>query len=127
MLLSLDIVVVLEAVLGQQLLHFLVWTWRNFVNHRPWEGNLLFVLQIGQECFRYQSVLYPTLSVCHHTSLDLVAIVRAVVHRLHSKRQFTSLETLEQQGADLTHGKHGAQATSQVSLVIGVALLRDGE
>ena len=38
-----NIVVVLKSVLSEQCLDFLVWARRYLVNHRPREGNSLFV------------------------------------------------------------------------------------
>ena len=74
-LLGLYIVVVLETVLSQHVLHLLVRTRRDLVNHRPREGNLLLVFQIGEESLRNQSVLHPALGIGKDTSLHLVAIV----------------------------------------------------
>ena len=127
MLLRLDIVIVLETVRCQHLLHLLVWAWGNLVNHRPGEGNLLLVLQVSQELSRHQSVLHPALSIGKYTSLHLVAIVRTVVHALNGERQFASLETLEQQRTNFTHRKQRLHAASQIGLVERVALLGDGE
>ena len=126
-LLSLDIVVIFKTVLSQHVLDLLVGTWRDLVNHRPREGNLLLVLQIVEESLRNQSVLHPALSIGKDTSLHLVAIVRTVVHRLYGEGQFASLEALEEQCTHLTHGKQGLHATGEVSLVIGIALLGNGE
>ena len=75
MLLCLDIVVVIEAVLGEHLFHLLMWTWRDLINHRPGKGNLCLVLQIGEELSGCQSVGNPLLSVCENASLHLVAVV----------------------------------------------------
>ena len=85
-LLRLDVVVVLETVGSKHLLHLLVWAWGNLVNHRPGESNLLLVFQVSQELSRHQSVFHPALSIGKDTGLHLVAVVRAVVHRLHRER-----------------------------------------
>ena len=127
MLLGLNVVVVLKTVLGQQLLHLLVRTRRNLVDHRPGEGHLLLILQVGEEGSGHQSVVHPALGIGKDTCLHLVAIVRTVVHRLHGEGQLACVEALQQQGADLTHSKHGLQSASQVGLVIGVSLLGNGE
>ena len=93
-LLRLNVVVVLEAVSSQQFLDLLVRTWRNLVNHRPGEGNLGLVLQIVKESLWNQSILHPTLSIGKDSGLHLVAVVRAVVHRLNGERQFPCLKPL---------------------------------
>ena len=127
MLLGLNIVVVFETVLSQQLLDLLVWAWGNLVDHRPGEGHLRLILQVVEEGSGHQSVLHPALSVGEDASLHLVAIVRAVIHRLHSEWQLSGVETLQQQGTHLTHSEEGLQSTSEVGLVEGIALLGDGE
>ena len=53
--------------------------------------------------------------------------MRAVVHRLYGKGQLSGIVALKQQGAYLTHGEEGLQASGEVGLVVGVALLGDGE
>ena len=126
-LLGLNIVIVVEAISSQHFLHLLVWTRGNLVNHRPWEGNLLFIFQVVEESCRNQSVLHPALCIGEYASFHLVAIVRAVVHRLYGERQLPSIKALEQQGANLTHCEYGLQTTSQIGLVVGVTLLGDGE
>lgn len=127
MLLGLDVVVVVETVLGEHLLDLLVRAWRDLINHRPGEGDLRLILQVGKELGGYETVGYPLLCVGEDTSLHLVAIVGAVVHRLNGEGQLTGIETLEQQGADLTHGEDGFQAACQVGIVVAVTLLSDGE
>ena len=125
--LGLYIVIILESIGSKELFHLLMWTWGNLVYHRPREGNLLLILQVAEECLWYQTVLHPALSVCKHTCLHLVAIVRAVVHRLHGEWQFTCLETLIEQDRNLTHSEHGLHATCKICVIEAVALLGDGE
>ena len=127
MFLGLDIVVVLKAVLCQHLLHFLVGTRSNLVDHRPGKGNVSLVLQVVKEGYGHQTVGHPFLSVGHDAGLHLVAVVRAVVHRLDGKRSLSCLPTLIEQSADLAHGEHGLQTTSQVGIVERVSFLGDGE
>ena len=104
-----------------------MWAWGNLVDHRPGEGHLRLILQVVEEGSGHQSVLHPALSVGEDASLHLVAIVRAVIHRLHSEWQLSGVETLQQQGTHLTHSEEGLQSTSEVGLVEGIALLGDGE
>ena len=127
MLLSLDVVVVLETILCQHFFHLDMWARCNLVNHRPREGHLCFVLQIVEEGNRHASVSYPTFSVCKHACLHLVAIVRAVVHTLHGKWQLSCLEALIEQSCYLTHCQHWLKSAVQVGWSHTVALLRDGE
>ena len=127
MFLGLDIVVVLEAVGCQHLLHLLVGTRGNLVNHGPGEGDLRLILKIVEEGLGHESVLHPTLGIGHNASLHLVAVVGAVIHRLDGKRELAVIKTLQEQGANLTHGKDGLQATGQIGLVVGVTFLGDGE
>ena len=39
--------------------------------------------------------------------LDLIAVVRAVVHALNGQGQLAGLEALVQQSSDLAHSQHG--------------------
>ena len=125
--LGLDVVVVLEAVGSEQLLHLLMGAGRNLVDHRPGEGHLRLVLQIVEEGGGNQFLLGPALGIGHDAGLHAVAVVRAVVHRLDGERQFAGEEPLEEQARDLSHGEDGLQPALQVGLVVGVALLGDGE
>ena len=127
MLLSLNIVVVVEIVGSQHLLHFLVWARCDLVDHRPWEGYFFLILQVIEEGCGNKSVGNPTLGIGEDSSLHLVTIVRTVVHRLNGERQLSGIETLKQQGADLTHGKDRLQAAGQIGFVIAVAFLGDSE
>ena len=127
MLLCLDIVIVVETIGSQHLFYLLVRTWGNLIDHRPWEGNLLFVLQIVEEGSRNESIVYPALCISEYTSLNLVAIVRAVVHRLNGQWQLTSLPALVKQGANLTHGKEWLQTAGEVGFIVAIAFLCDGE
>ena len=102
-------------------------TRRDLVDHRPGEGDHTLVLQIDEEGGGHQSVVHPALGIGHHTGLHLVTVVRAVVHRLDRQRQLSGIITLQQQGTDLTHREHRTQTAREVGLVVGVALLGDGE
>ena len=82
MLLCLDVVVVFKTIGSQHLLHLLVWTGGDLVNHRPGEGDLCLVLQIVEEGSRYESISHPLLCVCEDACLHLITIVGTVVHRL---------------------------------------------
>ena len=94
-LLGLDIVVVVETVGGEHGLYLLVWTRGDLVDHRPGEGDFPFVLQVVEEGSRHQSIVYPALCIGKDTGFHLVAIVRAVVHRLYGEGQLSCVETLE--------------------------------
>ena len=126
-LLGLDIVVVVEAILSKHLLNLLMRARGDLVNHRPREGDLGLVFQIREESSGNKSVGYPLLSICEDTSLYLVAIVRAVVHRLYGKWQLSGIEALKQQRTNLTHSKHGLQSASQIGIVVAIAFLCDCE
>ena len=126
-LLGHDGVVVLKAVLCQHLLHLCVRARGNLIDHAPGEGDLGLVLHIGQELSGHQTLLHPLCSVGVDGSLDLIAVVRAVIHALHGQRQLAGLEALVQQSGDLAHGQHGGQAALQISGSNAVALLGDGE
>ena len=127
MFLCLDIVVILETISSQELLYLLVWTRGDLVDHRPWEGDLLLILQISEECLRNETVLHPALCIGEDTSLNLVTIVRTVVHALNGQRQLACVETLEEQRTNLTHREQRTHATCKVCLIISVAFLCDGE
>ena len=127
MLFRLNVVVVLKAVGRQHLLHFLVRTRGDLVNHGPGEGNLLLVLQIVQEGFGHQRIGHPTLCIGHYAGLHLISVVGAVVHALDGERELSGLPALIEQRAHLSHGKDGLQAAGQIGLVEAVALFRDGE
>ena len=127
MLLGLNVCVVLEAVLGQQFLDLLVRAGRDLVNHRPGEGHLRLIAQVRREALRHQAVLDPALGVGQHTANDSIAVMRAVVHRLHGERQPAGVVALEQQGCHLTHGKLWLQSAGEVVLVVSVAFLGDGK
>ena len=126
-LLGLYVLVVLEAVLRQQLFYLLVGTRCNLVNHRPGESHQCLVAHIVGKALRHQSVARPALGIRQNTGLHTIAIVRAVVHRLHGNRQLAGLVALIQQCCHLTEGKDGLQTALQVLLVIAIALLGDGE
>ena len=126
-LLGLDVVVVVETIGSQQLFHLLVGTGRDLVDHRPGESDLCLILQVVEEGSGHEAVVHPSLSIGEDTGLHLVAIVRAVVHRLYGKGQLSCLIALEQQCAHLTHREERLQSTCQIGLVIGIALLGDGE
>ena len=104
-----------------------MWTRGNLINHRPREGNLFLILQVVEECGRNQSVFYPALGVGKYASLNLVAIVRAVVHALHGEWQLSGVETLKQQGTNLAHSEYRLKSASQIGFVVCVTLLGDGE
>ena len=87
MLLGLDVVVVFEAVGSKHLLHLLMGTRSNLIDHRPWEGNLRLVFQIVEEGLGNESVADPALSISEDTGLHLVTVVGTVVHRLDGKRE----------------------------------------
>ena len=125
--LGLDVVVVVEAVGSEHLLDLLMRTRGNLVDHRPGEGDLLLVLQVVEEGGGHESVVDPALGIGEDASLDLVAIVRAVVHRLYGEGQLSGLPALVEQCADLTHGEEWLHAACEVGLVEAVALLGDGE
>ena len=126
-LLGHDGVVVLKAVLCQHLLHLCVRARGDLIDHAPGEGDLGLVLHIGQELGGHQTLLHPLCSVGVDGSLDLIAVVRAVIHALHGQGQLAGLEALVQQSGDLAHGQHGGQAALQISGSNAVALLGDGE
>ena len=125
--LGLDVVVVVEAVGSEHLLDLLMRTRGDLVDHRPGEGDLLLVLQVVEEGGGHESVVDPALGIGEDASLDLVAIVRAVVHRLYGEGQLSGLPALVEQCADLTHGEEWLHAACEVGLVEAVALLGDGE
>ena len=122
-----DGVVVLKAVVGQHLLDLGVGARGDLVDHAPGEGDLGLVLHISEELGGHQALLDPLGSVGEDGILDLVAVVRAVVHALHGQGQLAGLEALIQQSGDLAHGQHGGQAALQVRRSHAVALLGDGE
>ena len=95
MFLCLDIVIIFETVCSEQLLHLLMGTRSDLVDHRPREGNLLLILQVSEESLWHQSVLHPALGIGEDTCLYLVTVMRAVVHTLNSQRQLSCVETLE--------------------------------
>ena len=92
-------------------------------------------------CLLYTSdiaLFEPSLGNGHDAGLQLLAVVRAVVHADHGQRGGTVLETLQQQGGDHAHGVACVgRALVDVSLddrhqgtigtIQGVALLGDGE
>ncbi len=80
---SFNIVVVVKTVGSEQLLDFLMWTWRNFVYHRPREGYLALIFEIVQEGRRHQAVVGPPPGIGHNPGFHLIAIVGAVVHALN--------------------------------------------
>ena len=127
MALGLDVVVVVEAVGSEHLLDLLMRTRGDLVDHRPGEGDLLLVLQVVEEGGGHESVVDPALGIGEDASLDLVAIVRAVVHRLYGEGQLSGLPALVEQCADLAHGEEWLHAACEVGLVEAVALLGDGE
>ena len=127
MLFRLDVVVVLEAVGSEQFLHFPMRPGRDLVDHGPREGDLALVFQVVQEGLGGQPVPDPALRIGEDAGFHLVAVVRAVIHRLNGEGQLSSIVALEQQGADLTHGEEGLQASGEVGLVVGVALLGNGK
>ena len=122
-----DGVVVLKAVVSQHLLYLGIRARGDLVDHAPGERDLGFVLHISQELSGDQALLCPLGSVSQNRTLDLIAVVRAVVHALHGQGQFACLEALVQQSGDLAHGQHGGQAALQISGSNAVALLGDGE
>ena len=126
-LLGHDGVVVLKAVLGQHILDLCVGTGSDLVDHAPGEGDLGLVLNVCQELSGNQTLLDPLGSVGVDSALDLVAVVRAVIHALNGQGQLAGLEALVQQSGDLAHGQNGGQAAFQVSRSNAVALLGDGE
>ena len=126
-LLGNDGVVVLKAVVCQHLLHLGIRARGDLVDHAPGERDLGLVLHISQELSGDQALLCPLGSVSQNSVLDLIAVVRAVVHALHGQGQFACLEALIQQSGDLAHGQHGGQAALQVSGSNAVAFLSDGE
>ena len=126
-LLGHDGIVVLKAVLCQHFLHLCVRARGDLIDHAPGEGDLGLVLHIGQELSGHQTLLHPLCSVGVDGSLDLIAVVRAVIHALHGQGQLAGLEALVQQSGDLAHGQHGGQAALQVSGSNAVALLGDGK
>ena len=126
-LLGLNVVVVLEAVFSKHLFHFLVWAGGDFVYHRPREGNSRLIFQVVDEAGWHQSFAYPSLSIGENTGFHFVAIVRAVVHALNGEWQLACLIALIKQGADLTHGKDGLQASCEVGLIVAIAFLCNGE
>ena len=127
MLLGHDGVVVLKAVLGQHILDLCVGTGSDLVDHAPGEGDLGLVLNVCQELSGNQTLLDPLGSIGVDSALDLVAVVRAVIHALNGQGQLAGLEALVQQSGDLAHGQNGGQAALQVSRSNAVALLGDGE
>ena len=126
-LLGHDGVVVLKAILCQHLLHLCVRARGDLVDHAPGEGDLGLVLHIGQELGGHQTLLHPLGCVGVDSGLDLIAVVRAVIHALHGQGQLTGLEALVQQSGDLAHSQHGGQTALQISGSNAVALLGDGE
>ena len=110
----------------------------NLVNHGPREGNLALVRQVVDEVLADKALLQPCLGNGHNAGLQLLTVVRAVVHADNCQRVSTVLETLQQQGGDHAHGMacvggalvnvglhNGHQAA--VRTVQCIALLGDGE
>ena len=122
-----DGVVVLKTVVSQHLLDLGIRAGSNLVDHAPGEGDLGLVLDVGQELGGDQTLLDPLGSVGKDCGLDLIAVVRAVVHALDGQGQLAGLEALVEQSSDLAHGQNGGQAALEVSRSDAVALLGDGE
>ena len=61
------------------------------------------------------------------TFLDVVAIVRAVVSGLESERKFASLVSLIEQCGELSHSKDSIETALEVSFIIRISFLGDGE
>ena len=122
-----DGVVVLKTVVSQHLLDLGIRAGSDLVDHAPGEGDLGLVLDVGQELGGDQALLDPLGSVGKDCGLDLIAVVRAVVHALDGQGQSTGLEALVEQSSDLAHGQNGGQAALEVSRSDAVALLGDGE
>ena len=122
-----DGIVVLETILGKHRLYLLVRTRGNLINHRPRIGNLAAVIDIIYETSLYDTILCPTLSISLYASLNMVAVVRTVVGRLKSKRQLACLITLIEKSGKLTHSKYCIKTTCQISIIIRISLLCDGE
>ena len=110
----------------------------DLVDHGPGEGDLALIGQVVDEVLTDIALFEPSLGNGHDTGLQLLAVVRAVVHADNCQRGGTVLETLQQQGGDHAHGvacvggtlvdvglHNGHQAA--VGTIEGVALLGDGE
>ena len=128
----------LDAVLLQGLLDDLVGARGDLVDHGPGEGDLALIGQVVDEVLTDEALLQPSLGNGHDAGLQLLAVVRAVVHADNGQRGSTVLETLQQQGGDHAHGVACVgRALVDVSLddrhqgtigtIQGVALLGDGE
>ena len=128
----------LDAVLLQGLLDHLVGARGDLVDHGPGEGDLALIGQVVDEVLADIALLQPCLGNGHDAGLQLLAVVRAVVHADNCQRGGTVLETLQQQGGDHAHGvacvggtlvdvglHNGHQAA--IGTIEGVALLGDGE
>ena len=128
----------LDAVLLQGLLDHLVGARGDLVDHGPGEGDLALIGQVVDEVLTDEALLQPSLGNGHDAGLQLLAVVRAVVHADNCQRGGAVLETLQQQGGDHAHGvacvggtlvnvglHNGHQAA--VGTIERVALLGDGE
>ena len=128
----------LDAVLLQRFLDHLVGARGDLVDHGPGEGDLALIGQVVDEVLTDEALLQPSLRNGHDAGLQLLAVVRAVVHADNGQRGGTVLETLQQQGGDHAHGVAGVGGTlvnvglhnghqAAVGTIEGVALLGDGE
>ena len=97
--------IVLESVLGQHLLHFLVRARRNLVNHGPGETHFLSGLEIQQKVLRNKSFLRPLPGIGKHSGFHFVAVFGAVVQTLDGERQGSGAIPLQQQHRHDTRGR----------------------
>ena len=78
-------------------------TRRDLVDHRPWERHGRLVLHVGEVLRRREAVRHPRLRHLDDGRLELLAVVRAVVHRDDGDRKLAGAEALQQQRRDHGH------------------------
>ena len=93
----------LDAGVGEGLLDHRVRTRRDLVDHRPRERDLRLVLEVVEKRGGRKAVLDPRLSDFKDGGHELLAVVRAVVHRDDGHRESACAKALKKQRGDDRH------------------------
>ena len=78
-------------------------TRRDFVDHRPREGDLSLIGDVIHKVLRHKALFQPLFRHRQHCAAQFFAVVAAIIHRNDGQRRFTVFKAMQQHGADDRH------------------------
>ena len=98
---------ILNSGLFQLLAYRISRSWGNLINHRPWEGNLCLICDVGYKIILYKALFAPLFCHGYDRALKLLAIMRAVIHGNYCQRILSCLIALIKQSTYNCHSRTG--------------------